>query len=120
MLELKDQLALRPEQERATRDLFTSMQRAARTVGDQLLDLEVQLDASFASGRATTAEVARLTAEIAAAEGRLRAVHLSTHLDQKVILTADQVARYDQLRGYSGHVPVVATQHGQGVSHGGR
>jgi len=40
---------------------------------------------------------------------RLRAVHLSAHLEQVRILDAAQVARYAELRGYSGR-----TDHSQG------
>jgi hypothetical protein len=46
-----------------------------------------------------------LTAETAAIgeiQGRLRAVHLAAHLETRAILSAQQVAQYDKLRGYDG------------------
>jgi hypothetical protein len=47
----------------------------------------------------------RLTAETAAIgelQGRLRSVHLSAHLETRAMLNLDQIARYEQLRGYGG------------------
>jgi hypothetical protein len=125
VLELRDGLQLSPEQERATRDVFAAMQRDARVLGEQLVALEARLDAAFAGGAATAADVSRLTEEIAAVEGRLRAVHLAAHLEQKALLTPEQVARYDRLRGYAGTAESsgatgAASHHGQGASHGAR
>ena len=123
VLELKDRLGLTAEQERATRDVFTAMQREAQTLGEQLVELEAQLDAAFAGGKATAAEVGRLTEAIAAVEGRLRAVHLAAHLEQRSLLTEAQVALYDTLRGYSSGGAAGsggAAHHGQGGTHGGR
>jgi hypothetical protein len=34
-------------------------------------------------------------------QGQLRLVHLRAHLAQRAILTAEQVRRYDTLRGYN-------------------
>jgi hypothetical protein len=40
------------------------------------------------------------TGAIAELQGRLRAVHLSAHLETRALLNPDQIARYEQLRGY--------------------
>jgi len=45
--------------------------------------------------------VQRASIEIGELQGRLRAVHLNTHIEMKALLSAEQVAAYDRLRGYS-------------------
>ena len=101
VLEAATELDLRPEQEQATREIFAAMQGEAQELGRQLVDLEAELDRGFRAATLSEAELARLTGEIAAVEGRLRATHLAAHLQTKAILTPEQVARYDQVRGYT-------------------
>ncbi len=104
VLELARQLALSPEQERVASDLAAIMEQQARALGTQLVELEAQLNRTFAGGTTTQEELARLTADIGTLEGRLRAVHLGTHLTMRDALSPHQRAQYDSLRGYSGHV----------------
>jgi hypothetical protein len=52
------------------------------------------------------------TAAIGALEADLRRAHLAAHLEMRTLLTAEQVAAYDRLRGYG------AAQGGAGA-HGG-
>ena len=47
----------------------------------------------------TEPEIATLL-EIGEIRARLRFVHLKSHLRQRDLLTAEQIARYDDLRGY--------------------
>ena len=44
----------------------------------------------------------RSLARIAKLQGEVREVHLQAHLEQIALLSADQISRYNQLRGYSG------------------
>ncbi|MBI4505309.1 MAG: Spy/CpxP family protein refolding chaperone [Chloroflexi bacterium] len=101
VLDLAARLQLRSDQEQRVREVFTAMQEDARRYGKQLVDLEAELDRAFSGGAISRAELARLTADIAATEGRVRDVHLAAHLEMKSVLTAEQVARYDELRGYA-------------------
>lgn len=100
-LEFGSELQLRPNQEQRVREVFAAMQGDAQRYGRELVDLEAELDRAFTGGTITMAELARLTGEIAAVEGRLRRTHLAAHLELKTILTAEQTARYDELRGYT-------------------
>lgn len=79
---------------------FDRMHARAVALGEQLIAAETELDRLFADGRATVAEVSRLTAHSARLRGELRAVHLVAHVEAKVLLTEEQVARYDRLRSY--------------------
>ena len=101
VLEAAAELQLRPDQEQATREIFVAMQREAQDLGRQFVDLEAELDRGFRAATLTDPELARLTGEIAMVEGRLRKVHLAAHLQTKALLTPEQVARYDRVRGYA-------------------
>jgi hypothetical protein len=100
VLELADRLALSAEQRRRTERLFASMREEAARLGGEIVAQERELDARFASGAISAAEMERLTATLGALQGRLRAVHLRAHLAQRDILTTEQRRQYDVLRGY--------------------
>ncbi|GIW07543.1 MAG: hypothetical protein KatS3mg060_2348 [Dehalococcoidia bacterium] len=114
VLDLAAELALTPEQRRATEETYAAMEAEARRLGQQLVEREAALDRAFAGGAATAEEVARLTSETAATEGQLRAVHLRAHLATKAALTPEQVARYDRLRGYADTTAPHGGGHGAG------
>lgn len=105
VLQLAETLRLRPDQRARTKEIFSAMQGEARTLGERLVELEAELDRAFRAGGITEPALAELTAKIAAVEGRLRHVHLAAHLKTKAVLAPDQVARYDQLRGYGPQAP---------------
>jgi hypothetical protein len=44
-------------------------------------------------------------------QAALRAEHLRTHLLQTAMLSAEQVTRYAELRGYAGGTPTPAPAH---------
>lgn len=102
VLELAEQLALTDDQRKATETLFLQMQQVAMAAGKEVIDLETELDALFASGNVDAAKIGELTALIGAKEAELRAIHLATHLEMKPILTMHQQHLYQQLRGYDG------------------
>ena len=101
VLELADALALTDRQRAETERLRAEMLAAAVPLGEQILEVERHLDALFASGEATAEAVERVTAHAAALRGRLRAVHLRTHLAMRDALTPEQTARYVALRAGS-------------------
>jgi len=47
--------------------------------------------------------LASLVKEASRLEGELRFVHLKAHVELRAVLTPEQVARYDALRGYRAH-----------------
>jgi len=77
------------------------MSAAARPLGAELIERERLLDQLFAKGEITPERLTAETAAISDIQGRLRAVHLAAHLHTRVILTPEQVAQYDKLRGYT-------------------
>jgi Spy/CpxP family protein refolding chaperone len=77
------------------------MSAAARPLGDELIDRERALDRLFAQRDITSERLIAATAAIGDVQGRLRAVHLVAHLETRAILSAEQIAQYDKLRGYT-------------------
>ncbi len=101
VLELGDDLKLSAEQEQTVHDIYLAMQNEAKALGRELVDLEAQLDESFRDEDIGEEKLARITSEIANAEGRLRKTHLAAHLKTKDILAPEQIDAYDRLRGYT-------------------
>lgn len=100
ILELADNLALRPQQVERTRAIYEDMRGAAVALGERLVEVERRLDVAFAAGTIGPAELASLTAESARLEGELRRTHLQAHLDMLEVLEPGQIRRYNELRGY--------------------
>jgi len=113
VLELARELKLTAEQEERTRRVHGRMRDRAVAIGRSIVARERDLDALFAERRVTAESLARATAEIGRLQGELRATHLAAHLETRALLTPDQIAAYDGLRGYgkgkgkahSGHHP---------------
>jgi hypothetical protein len=80
--------------------IFDRMSAAAKPLGVDLIAQEQALDQLFAKGEITPDPLTAATAAIAELQGRLRAVHLSAHLETRAVLDVGQIVRYQQLRGY--------------------
>ncbi|HEY0097437.1 MAG TPA: periplasmic heavy metal sensor [Pyrinomonadaceae bacterium] len=102
VLELGERLKLTPEQRTATEGAFARMREEAMRLGRQIVARERELDAMFAKGEIDAGKLRASTAEIARLQGNLRAAHLAAHLETRRILSPQQIAKYDELRGYAG------------------
>ena len=105
VLELKRELELSSEQEADIERLFTEMQKEAIEKGKRLIRLERELELRFRQGPFAEAELQKRMQELGTARADLRFAHLAAHLKTPSILTADQVKRYNQLRGYAATSP---------------
>jgi Spy/CpxP family protein refolding chaperone len=104
VLELATKLELTPEQHAATQQLMDRHKAQARAIGAKLVAAEAVLDQLFSKGDITQAALAQQVQTIAALQGEYRLSHLETHRQTQALLTRQQIARYDQLRGYAdGH-----------------
>jgi Spy/CpxP family protein refolding chaperone len=101
VLEHAEALRLTPAQRATAEALRDRMAGEARILGARIVGLERELDALFAGGAADAGRLAALTAEIGALNGRLREVHLATHIGMREALDATQRAAYARLRGYA-------------------
>jgi hypothetical protein len=111
VLELRAQLGLSARQIRAVQDSFDRMSAAARPLGVEIVAAERRLDEAFASGAIDPKTLRAETAAIGELQGRLRAVHLAAHLETRALLSQEQIARYDALRGYGGGAPPPGHDH---------
>jgi hypothetical protein len=101
VLDLAAELALTSEQAAGVRTSFERMDAEARRLGEELVAAEARLDRLFASGAADALRLRTGTDEAGRLLSELRRVHLQAHVETRALLTADQVARYDALRGYA-------------------
>jgi Spy/CpxP family protein refolding chaperone len=101
VLALLRELRLSESQAAQVTTIRDRMSAAARPLGDELIDRERALDQLFAQREITPERLTAATAAIGDVQGRLRAVHLAAHLETRAILSAEQIAQYDKLRGYT-------------------
>jgi len=99
-IELREQLRLSPDQVSKLIALFEAMKAETIPLGATLISQERQLNDSFASHTITLASLQATTKDIGTTQATLRAAHLKYHLATVDILTLEQVARYNELRGY--------------------
>ena len=101
VLEMAGPLALSAEQRAATEALFKRMQESAVAPGRQLVEEERALDRMFAAHAVDDAKLAASLERIGALSARVREAHLHAHLEQAALLSKEQIAKYNELRGYS-------------------
>ena len=97
ILELKEPLKLTPQQETAVTELMAGMKEKALARGREILAAEERLEEMFRAGR-SEAELREETYRIATLRAQLRWVHLETHVAARKLLTAEQLATYQQKR----------------------
>ncbi|MCE7945786.1 MAG: hypothetical protein DYG95_29850 [Chlorobi bacterium CHB1] len=100
VMELAKQLKLSASQSAQTQKVFDKMHTEAVHLGKLIIAKEKQLDSLYATQKIAESELRTLTGEIARLQGDLRFAHLHAHVEMKKILTSQQIARYDELRGY--------------------
>ena len=103
VLELADKLELKPEQKSEVQKMLNAMKGEAIPIGEQLIAAEAELDRGFAAGTMTESQLQDQVQAIARLQGELRFTHLKYHLGMTELLTPEQVAHYNELRGYTGH-----------------
>ena len=105
VLDLADELKLSTAQVAELNRVFDAMKAAALPLGRELIARETELDRLFTGKQASADAVRALTREIGRVQGELRAVHLNAHVATVGILHAEQISRYDALRGYADAAP---------------
>jgi Spy/CpxP family protein refolding chaperone len=101
VLDLKQELALSPEQEQRLEVIFRQMNTEAKQVGQDIVRLEQQLSNAFNQRTISESEIEEQTQQLATLYGQYRAIHLKPHVEVQRLLSAEQVAKYNELRGYS-------------------
>ena len=102
VLEMADKLQLSADQRDRIEALFNSMKAEALPLGSKLIEQEAALDKQFANHTVTPESLKAATAAVAVTQGELRETHLKYHLSTADILSAAQMQKYAELRGYGG------------------
>ena len=103
LLELKDQIPLTPDRVEAVTAIYERMRAVAIAEGEGFLEAEQALEDAFRANTVTEGSLQAMLAEIGRSRTQLRFIHLSVHLEKPSLLTEEQIARYDALRGYRPH-----------------
>lgn len=100
VLQLADSLRLTEEQHRRIGENMDQMRAQAVRLGEEIIARERELDRAFRDKSISERQLRRMTEEIGRLTGALRAVHLAAHLAATRELSAEQLRRYQRLRGY--------------------
>lgn len=111
VLELAQELGLNEAQIRHTEHVFDAMQQDAQRLGKTLVEKEQELDREFAQQTIDLDRLKTLLDQIGLLQTGIRLQHLQAHLEQAVILSEAQRARYDTLRGYTAGPEAKSQQH---------
>jgi Heavy-metal resistance len=99
-LELARAMQLSEAQRASTLALMNNHKAAVKALGEKLIDEERNLDSLFAQKKITPESLDVLTQKIGQLQAQIRAEHLRTHLAQAALLSREQIAKYNTLRGY--------------------
>lgn len=108
LLDLADEIGLDAAQVEKLHAIKQVMTAQAKPLGEKLIALETELDRQFANGEITDSSLRKLLAQIAETRSELRYTHLATHFKTPPLLTAQQTAAYNSLRGYAPAAPAKA------------
>jgi hypothetical protein len=100
LLELRDKIPLSADQIVTIQQIFNEMQTEAIAAGARLIAAEEAIEAAFRAANLDDARLRALIAQAEEARAELRFIHLSRHLSTPPLLSADQIAKYNTLRGY--------------------
>ncbi len=101
VLELADKLGLTEDQRQKIKALADEMLPQAIELGNQILSKERDLELAFRSSTIDENFLQQQVTSIAELQGKLRVVHLRTHLATVKILSPAQIMQYNMLRGYT-------------------
>ena len=101
ILEMKDKINLSDKQELKIQSIYNEMKVEAIQLGKQLILLEIELNNAFSNKTINQSQLEKLVQDIEKTRAELRLVHLSKHLQTPDVLSNEQIALYNKLRGYS-------------------
>ena len=101
VLDLSEELKLTPEQKEQIELFYQEMSQQAVPLGQQFIEIEREIDEKFVDKSITSEELSELLRNSSEIKGQLRNIHLQSHLKTADVLSLEQIALYDQLRGYT-------------------
>lgn len=100
VLDLADDLTLTSDQQQRIQAIYDQFRAEAVPAGERYLAAAQALEEGFRAQTITAANLPGHVAGVSRLEGELVTIHLRAHLQTAEILTAEQIATYNQLRGY--------------------
>ncbi len=100
VLDLAHQMGLSHEQRLQVQQIYDEMRGRVIPAGERYLAAVQALEEDFRAGILTEETLPDRVAEVSQLEGELTTAHLVAHLQTAKVLTGEQVAIYQQLRGY--------------------
>lgn len=109
VLDLGHQIGLSHEQRMQVQQIYDEMRGTVIPAGERYLAAVLALEEDFRAGTLTEETLPGRVGEVSRLEGELAAAHLVAHLQTAQVLTAEQIATYQQLRGYQPVAAAVST-----------
>ncbi len=109
VLDLGHQIGLSHEQRMQVQQIYDEMRGMVIPAGERYLAAVLALEEDFRAGTLTEETLPARVGEVSRLEGELAAAHLVAHLQTAQVLTSEQVATYQQLRGYQPVAAAVST-----------
>lgn len=100
VLDLKEQLALNRDQIKKGETLTNLVSVTAVAKGEEIVQAEEELNKMFQEGKINEKSLRAKLEQIGKLRADLRFIHLQAHLKMKQVLTADQIKKYNELRGH--------------------
>ncbi len=101
VLDLTNELKLSDEQRKNITTIYDNMKEKAIELGQKIVNIERNANEEFVNRSITDTQMKQLVLKSSEIHGQLRYTHLNTHLKMLDILTSEQTALYNSLRGYS-------------------
>ena len=102
-IDLAEQLHLSPDQVAKLNEFYAAMKSETMPMGATLIAQERSLNDDFAARTVTLSSLETHSRLIVESQATRRTAHLKYHLATAAILTAAQIQRYEELRGYKGN-----------------
>jgi hypothetical protein len=106
VFELETELQITADQRKRVEAIRQQMLMRAKSLGQQIVHAETELDAAFKAGTLSEADLESRVQAIAKLQGEVRLAHLRAHLQTRPVLTAAQVKTYYEHRGDGGEARV--------------
>ena len=100
VLALAHELGLSHDQVSRVQAVADAMKADVVPAGERYLAAQRRLEADFRAGAITEEALPGRVAEVYRLEGELAAAHLIAHLQTAKLMTPEQIAAYNRLRGY--------------------
>lgn len=101
LLDLREYLALSPEQIAEVEDIAARLAIAEKEILQEIIRLEKEIDQALAARELSVEVLHRQAVEVGSLHGRLRATQLEGHLSVATLLSPEQLQLYMRLRGTS-------------------